>query len=440
MKVPFALALACLLVVCGAQAVAADKPNVLMIVIDDLNDWVGCLHGHPDVKTPNIDRLARKGVLFASAHCQAPICTPSRNSVFSGRLPSTTGCYDLPQLYRTSASLANVESMPEFFGRHGYFTLGGGKVFHGEGQDRFDESLGASGGPRPAKRMHWKTAVWDWGPFPESDDEMADMQLARRAAAQLQKRHERPFFMAVGFSRPHVPLHVPPKWFALYDPQKITVPSAPDDDLDDLPQAALDLPTNVAPLHKEMLEGDRWRSIVQAYLASTSFVDACVGEVVQGLEAGPHRDNTVVVLWSDHGFHLGEKHRWAKRTLWEESTRVPLVIAGPGVAKNQTCQRAVGLVDLYPTLAAKCDLPKPAGLDGVDLGPLLEDAQSPWDRPAITTFLRGNHAVRSENWRYIRYADGSEELYDHRRDADERTNLAGDPAFKQVIAEHAQWL
>ena len=427
--------------VSSAEKTSSKRPNVLMIVIDDLNDWVGCLGGHPQVKTPHIDRLAKKGMLFTNAHCQAPICTPSRNSVLSGKLPSTTGCYDLSQTYDRSKSLAGVTSMPEYFAKRGYITIGGGKVFHGSGKGKFQIHLkGSRGGPRPNKRMHWKTAVWDWGPFPARDEQMGDYQLAKNAAGALQEKRDRPFFMAVGFFRPHVPLHVPPKWFAAYDVNKIVLPKAPPEDLKDLPKAALDQPNNVAPRHAEMLKKDRWRSIVQAYLASISFADSCVGEVLEGLEKGPHRDNTIIILWSDHGFHLGEKHHWAKRTLWEESTRVPLIFAGPQVLPCSLCRRPVGLIDLYPTLLKMCDLPLREGLEGKSLTPLLADPQAKWDRPVITTFLRNNHAIRNQHWRYIRYADGSQELYDHRTDPNEWHNLAGNPKYANYMRELSVWL
>lgn len=425
----------------AADEVPARRPNVVMIVVDDLNDWVGCLGGHPQVRTPHLDRLARRGVLFANAHCQAPICTPSRNSVLSGRFPSTTGCYDLDPLYDASASLADVVALPDHFAAAGYDTLGGGKVFHGSAGRHFGTTLDAGpADPQPPQRMNWRTAVWDWGPFPETDVQTRDHRLANAAADVLRHRRERPFFLAVGFARPHVPLHVPPKWFAPYDLDKVVLPHAPPDDLDDLPRAALEQPGNIAPRHAEMLEGNRWKSIVQAYLASIGFVDDCVGRVLEGLDSGPHAADTLVVLWSDHGFHLGEKQHWAKRTLWEESTRVPLIVTGPGIARGATCTRPVGLIDLYPTLIALCGLPPRAGLEGRSLAPLLSDPHAPWDRPALTTFLRGNHAVRSEHWRYIRYADGSQELYDHRTDPDEFRNLAGEAKYVDVIREHAAWL
>lgn len=425
----------------AAEPLTPERPNVLMIVIDDLNDWVGCLGGHPQAKTPHIDRLAKRGMLFTNAHCQAPICTPSRNSVLSGKLPSTTGCYDLGQTYDRSQSLVGVTSLPEYFAEQGYVTLGGGKIFHSDARGKFQVALpGARGGPRPPQRMHWKNATWDWGPYPEADAAMGDYQLAQNAAKALQQQHDRAFFMAVGFFRPHVPLHVPPKWFDMYPLDEIELPKAPIEDLDDLPQAALDQPNNVAPLHAEMLELGCWPSIVQAYLASISFVDSCVGQVLDGLEQGPHRDNTIVVLWSDHGFHLGEKQHWAKRTLWEESTRVPLIFAGPGIKPEAVCDRPVGLIDLYPTLLTQCDLPLRRGLEGTSLTPLLADPRADWDRPVITTFRPNNHSVRSQHWRYIRYADGSQELYDHRSDPDEWHNLAGDPAHANIIRDLAKWL
>ncbi|MDF1863154.1 MAG: sulfatase-like hydrolase/transferase, partial [Verrucomicrobiales bacterium] len=245
--------------------------------------------------------------------------------------------------------------------------------------------------------------------------------------------------MSVGLFRPHVPMFVPQKWFDLYDRDSIVLPDNPLSDLEDVPPNFVGL-KQIAPSHVDVVKHDVWRGMVHAYLASTSFVDACVGIVLDGLEQGPHKENTIVVLWSDHGFHLGEKQHWAKRTLWEESTRVPFLIAGPGIEPGEACREPVSLLDVYPTLVDLCGLPEAAHLEGLSLRPQLDDPNAGRERPAVISSYFGNHAIRSRDWRYIQYADGAEELYDHRIDPDEYTNLAGNPDHDEVKRELQKWI
>ncbi|MEC8653102.1 MAG: sulfatase [Planctomycetota bacterium] len=412
-----------------APAVAqADQPNVLLIAVDDLNDWVGALGGHPQAKTPNIDRLAARGTLFANAHCQAPVCSPSRASLATGRLPSTTGMYFLLPALADEPSLQDTVTIAQRFQAEGYETLGVGKVHHGDERPFFDEYGGAMGGfgPRPEAKLAYDIGhpLWDWGAYPERDEQMPDHRVASWAAAKLAEDRDRPFFMAVGFWRPHVPMYAPEPWFNLHPEADVALPVVTAGDREDLPDYAAQLTIGLpAPRHEWLLEHDQWQHAVQSYLASTSFVDACVGRVLDALAASDHADDTIVVLLSDHGFHLGEKERWAKRSLWEESTRVPLIVAAPG-SEPGVSTRPVGLVDVYPTLLDLAGLAAAPGLDGHSLAPLLADPGAAWPHVAVTTFGPGNHALRSERWRYIRYADGSEELYDHERDPHEWRNLA----------------
>ncbi len=434
-----------LVAVCAMSArAAAPRPNVVFIAIDDLNDWIGCLGGNPDVKTPNLDRLAARGMLFTNAHCQVPVCMGSRVSVFSGKLASTTGCYEFNADFHEAPSLANDVPIPLHFKQHGYHTLGGGKLLHSGFQGRlastFDVNLGAGRNPAPPERMNWPQKAWDYGPYPAQDEQMGDYQLARKAAEHLARRHEQPFFLAVGFYRPHVPLHVPQRWFDLYDPAKLTLPKAPPEDMDDIPESDITRTKAVAPKHADVLAAGKWRAYVQAYLACISFVDHCVGIVADAAAAGPQRDNTIIVLWSDHGFHLGEKQHWAKRTLWAESTRTPMMICGPGIRPGLRTDAPTALLDLAPTLNDLCGLPAVSGHEGRSLRPLLRDPNAAWDRPVVSTWLPNNHAVVDRRWRYIHYANGSEELYDHQKDADEFTNLANNPEFAHVKADLARWL
>lgn len=433
-----------------ATATAADSkpPNVLFIAIDDLNDWTGFLGGHPQAVTPHMDALAKRGRNFANAHCAVPVCTASRVSVMSGLSAATHGSYEIGPRYEELPALKNTTTIQRYFKDHGYYTLSGGKVLHhgfgGRLAGDIDRSLGRKKGTRPKKPMNrpadWSGA-WDWGAFPEDDAEMADFQLAKKAADAIHEDFDKPFFMSVGFFRPHVPLYVPPKWFELYHPKSLTLPENPKSDLDDLPKNFLTINDYaVAPTHAEVVKHDKQRSLTHAYLASISFVDHCVGIVVDALTSSPHADNTVIVVWSDHGFHLGEKHHWAKRTLWEESTRVPLLFAGPDIKPGQACAEAASLLDIYPTLVELCRLPANPHLEGVSLVPQLEDPTTARDRPAITSSYFGNHSIRSRDWRLTVYEDGEEELYDHRNDPDEFRNLAGDPSHKAIRDQLARWI
>lgn len=429
-------------------AAGANRPNVLMICIDDLNDWVGFLGGHPQAMTPHLDALARRGRVFSNAHCAVPVCSSSRVSVMSGVAATTHGSYEIGPSYQQLKALANTPTLQRHFKDHGYLTLSGGKVLHhgftGRLASDIDRSLGRKKGPRPSKPMnrpsHWSGA-WDWGAYPTVDAEMADIQLAKNAAAAIQENHGHPFFMSVGFFRPHVPLYVPPRWFDLYNADTISLPNNPPWDLRDLPTNFLSINDYaVAPTHAEVLKHAKRRSLTHAYLASISFVDHCVGIVVDALMSSPHADNTLVVLWSDHGFHLGEKQHWAKRTLWEESTRVPLLFAGPGIEPGQDCREPASLIDVYPTLVDLCGLSANPNLEGVSLVPQLNDPATTREQPAITSSYFGNHAIRSRDWRLVVYEDGAEELYDHRTDPDEFNNIAEDPAYASIRNQLAGWI
>ncbi|MDG1896298.1 MAG: sulfatase [Fuerstiella sp.] len=422
--------------------------NVLMICIDDLNDWVGFLGGHPQAITPHMDALAKRGRNFTNAHCDVPVCSASRASVMSGVAATTHGSYELGPRYEDLPALADVPTIHRYFKDHGYYTLSGGKVLHhgfnGSLAGDIDRSLGRLKSPRPKKPMNrpadWSGA-WDWGAFPEDDAQMAEFQLANKAATTLQEDFDKPFFMSIGFFRPHVPLYVPPKWFDLYEADSFQLPPSPKSDLDDLPKNFLGINDYaVAPTHAEVVKHGKQRSLTHAYLASISFVDHCVGMVVDALKSSPHADNTLIVLWSDHGFHLGEKQHWAKRTLWQESTRIPLLFAGPGIKPGRACPEPASLLDIYPTLVELCKLPTNPHLEGVSLVPQLNDPMTPRERPAITSSYFGNHSIRSRDWRLIVYEDGAEELYDHRNDPDEFRNLAGDPTHKSIRNHLARWL
>ena len=443
---------ALLLLVIGISnitASAAEKPNVILISVDDLNDWVGCLEGHPQASTPNIDRLAKRGVLFRNAHCQAPVCQPSRASLMVSRLPSSTGLYFLNPGLQKSAVTKEERTLPEAFAAAGYHVMGAGKLFHHRDNQRVFSSVGEYGGnfggfgPRPEEKISQPHGhpLWDWGAYPEQTEEMPDYKIATWAQQKLNRDYEKPYFLAVGFYRPHVPMYAPQKWFDLHPRDQVRLPILQEGDNDDLSTYARNLVTlkHVAPEHQWMKESGQWPHAVQSYLASVSFADSCVGMILDALQQRRDKENTIICLFADHGFHLGEKERWAKRSLWEDGTRVPLIVAGPSI-ETAVCNRPVGLIDIFPTLLDLTGQQADPKHEGHSLTPLLENPAREWEHPALTSFGRGNHAVRSTRWRYIRYVDGSEELYDHDTDPHEWTNLAADPKLKSVISEHQRWL
>jgi arylsulfatase A-like enzyme len=434
----------------SSAGAAAGARNVLFIAIDDLNDWVGCLGGHPDVQTPHLDRLASQGVLFTNAYCAAPACNPSRAALMTGILPSTSGVYHNSQPWRKSAVLASAVTLPQHFRAAGYRAMGSGKIYHGGFPDppSWDEywpsqTQNKPPDPVPANRPVNgipNTAHFDWGPLEAEAEQMGDWQVADWVTGKLREDQAQPFFLACGFFRPHLPWYVPRRFFELYPEDEIALPNVNDEDLSDVPEAGRRMARPDGD-HRRVLAHGQWRKAVRGYLASISFVDECVGRVMAALDSGPHRDDTVVVLWSDHGWHLGEKLHWRKFALWEEATHNVLMFRVPGVtAAGGRCDWPVGLIDIYPTLVEICGLAPRPELEGASLMPLLRNPRGAWERPALTTHGRNNHSVRSLHWRYIRYGDGAEELYDHRVDPLEWRNLAGAEAHAGVISDLRRWL
>ena len=424
---------------------ASKKPNVLLISIDDLNDWVGCMGGHPQAKTPNIDRVAKMGTLFNNAHCQSPVCNPSRASMMTGRYPHTSGVYFLSPDLKEAPVLKNLKTMPEVFADHGYKTMAAGKIYHRGDKRFFQEYLPTGGfGPRPPKKISQPHGhpLWDWGIFPDDDNVMPDMKCAKWAVDQLSQKHDKPFFMGVGFYRPHVPMFATKKWFDMHPKDKIKLPAVLSDDLNDLSQYAIDLTNleHVSPTHEWVTGAGQWEHAVQSYLASVTFADHCLGLVLDALEKSKYADNTIIALFSDHGFHLGEKERWAKRSLWEDGTRVPVVVVAPGHKASQKTNRPAELLDIFPTLLELAGLPKDETQEGQSLVPLMKNPKREWKHPAITSFGLGNYSIRSTNYRFIQYFDGSRELYDLRDDPHEWKNLIENPKMPQVIQEHASFI
>lgn len=428
------------------------SPNVLFIAVDDLNNMLGVLDGYSGTKTPNIDRLASRGVVFSDAHCQAPLCGPSRASLMTGLRPSTTGIYGMindNKIRSENPATKDIIMLPEYFKKNGYYTMGIGKLFHSHAPDgTFDESGGRvkGFGPLPKERFVWdgfgtsdrkkygRTST-DWGAFPEADSLMPDYQSVEWAKKRLNKKYDKPFFMGVGFLRVHVPLYVPQKWFDLHPLDSIKTMPYRADDLNDVPPVALqinDLP--MMPSTDWAIESGEWPKIIQAYLACISFVDNEIGRLLDALESSEHANNTVIVLWSDHGYRLGEKGTFAKHALWNSGTNAPLLFAAPNLPKGKIIDEPAEMLSIYPTLLELCGLPAYDRNEGKSLVPTMLGEEENRPAVAITTFGMNNHTVKSKRFRYIQYEDGGEEFYDHKDDPNEFTNQAQNPDYKDEIA------
>ncbi|MCY4187459.1 MAG: sulfatase [Bryobacterales bacterium] len=430
----------------AAPATKAEVPNVLFIAVDDLNDWIEPLGGHPQAKTPNLARLARRSTLFLRAYTAAPACNPSRAALMTGVAPHRSGIYHNDQAWRPA--MPDVETLPQAFMRHGYWAGGAGKIYHGVYPDpaswndywpskKIQRDADPTPPERPANGIPG-TGGFDWGPLDVPAARMSDAKVAEWVSAKLGEAHAKPFFLACGIYRPHLPWHVPRNYFRRFPLELIETPPVFSSDLADVPDAGVRMARPERD-HASVVEHGQWKHAVQAYLASMNFADDMLGRVLDALDESGYAHKTIVVLWGDHGWHLGEKHHWRKFALWEEATRVPLMISAPpgtpglpeGTRAGSRSPRPVSLLDLYPTLLELAGLSPAGQLDGRSLVPLLRNPELPW-HPALMTHGRLNHAVRSEDFRYIRYADGSEELYDHRVDPLEWTNLAGDALYAEV--------
>jgi arylsulfatase A-like enzyme len=436
------------LIVNAVSLFGQQKPNVLFIAIDDLNDYVNCMNGSIKVPTPNIDKLASQGTLFTNAHCQAPICGPSRASVMTGLHPSSSGIYlqlNDVEIKKSEVISKDMVFMPDFFEQQGYKTMAVGKIYHnGDGAKTFDEWGGAFSwaGPMPKERFNYDpkkiegkvgATLTDWGAFPDEDSLMADYQSARWATDKLQQSHEKPFFLAVGFQRPHVPWYVPQKWFDMFPLDSIKLPPYNKNDFDDIPdmgRRVADVP--MMPTTEELIKNGQWKDVIQAYSACLAFVDAQVGKVLEALEESQYANNTIVVLWSDHGYHLGEKNRFAKQSLWERDTRTVLIFKYIDSKGGKICEKPVQLVDMYPTLLEMCNLPSYNLADGHSLMKLIHHPGKRWKNAALSFYGEGNVAVRNDRYRLIQYEDGSLELYDLQTDPNEWTNLAGNLKYQKV--------
>jgi arylsulfatase A-like enzyme len=424
---------------------AAQKPNVLFISVDDLNDWAG-YSGHSHVISPNMDRLADDGVWFSRAYCQYAVCGPSRASLMSGLYPPQLDGTEWQSkrnlVYKTVEAMGS-RLLHTYLQDHGYKTMSVGKVMHRHqlpesgldldgGRGGFDHNKDANGEPLESNWFSSKTLT-DWAVYSGEESEMSDSKAAQWAVKQLKDAHEEPFMLMVGFFRPHAPWHVPQKYFDLYDPDMIPLPAYRADDFDDVPPAGRASLNEGYPRTEWAIQENQWRNILHAYLASISFVDAKIGMVLEALESSPYRDNTIVILWSDNGYHLGTKNTFQKHTLWERSARVPLIIKAPGGKARGRSERIVSLLDLYPTLLELCGLPPNDKVMGRSLVPLLKNPDMTWDFPALTYGRDGSVSIRTADYRYIQYGDGSMELYSHQTDPHEWMNLVADPDSAGIL-------
>ncbi|MDF1811017.1 MAG: sulfatase [Verrucomicrobiales bacterium] len=438
--------LTALVILCAYSATArsADQPNVLFIAIDDLNHWVGHLGRNPQAKTPNIDRLAAMGTAFTNAHCAVPACEPSRCALMGGQRPWTTGCYKNGHVWKKYQQSGNGLSAQ--FLKAGYHVAGAGKIYHSMGyhEDEWTEYMSKSGkysnGPGVDKYDGFHKDVT----HPDLKDEdiidwhTADYCIERLKNPDLTKG--KPFFIACGLYKPHLAFVAPRKYYDDFPLDSIELPPHIEADLDDIPSAGVKMAQPQGD-HAKFLKTGRWKAAIQSYLATCAYTDMNVGRVLDALESSPHKENTIIVLWTDHGWSLGEKQHWRKFALWEETTRTPLVWVVPGMTQAGTrCDQPVDLMSIYPTVCELSGIETPSYVEGISIVPLLKNPQAAWDRPAITTHGRGNHAVRTATHRYIRYADGSEELYHDAEDPYEWKNLAGDPKYSDVKMKMAQWL
>ncbi len=453
--------MACVLIA-ASPIQAAERPNVLFISVDDINDWIGVFGGHSQAKTPHLDKFARSGaVTFLNAHCAGPVCGPSRSALLSGFMPHRTGLYGNKQNMLDSPIVQKNTTLPEYFSKNGYHTLSRGKIFHrhvtkngsdpghwafdewhpgegGSGVDRNrltsrDKNL-INGKPGPASKNTKRSgSEFSWGPTKGGLEETKDYKTAAWAAAQLHKSHDKPFFMAVGLSKPHLPFYVPQEFFDLYPLEQFKAPVVPEDDLADILDSNGRQTFSPSADYRWLKENGLLKDAARAYMAACSFADACLGVVFDALEKSPHLDNTIVVFWGDHGWHLGEKLRFRKASGWHESTRVPLIVRLPGSKHSSQSRRLVNLIDLYPTLIDLCELPsKP--LDGRSFKSLLADPMASWNASTTTIFGNGNASIHDERWHYIHYRNGTRELYDLKQDPMEWTNLARSDAAESKKA------
>ncbi len=446
------------------------KPNVLLISLDDLNDWIEPLGGHPQAQTPNLAAFAEEAVTFSQAYCASPSCNPSRTAIMTGKAPYVTGVYTNPQIWRHI--LPNEITLPELFQQAGYWAGGAGKIYHNNMPDprswndyypaliqhfpyyylpdidaatgkmifrkqdneiREDDPKGLTMNMPNFDGMY---IAFDWAPLPYATEETGDYQSAKWIIEQLGKKHDKPFFLACGIYRPHLPLYVPQKYFDRFPLDEVQLPNCIIEDLDDVPAAGRKLAKR--QYHHNVTKAGEWRRAVQGYLAAINYADDLTGMVLDALADSAYADNTIVVIYSDHGWQLGEKQHWQKFALWENVIKSVLMIKTPegmlgtsaAKAKGTVSMRNVSLMDIYPTLTELCGLPEKQGLSGRSLIPLLKNPnEKEWSHAIVTVEGWEHYSIRKDDWHYIEYGDGTAELYNLSEDPEEWRNLAGSPQY-----------
>lgn len=427
----------------GPRLIAAPattkQPNVLFIAVDDLNAWVTHLGRNPQSRTPNIDRLAARGVSFAHAYAAVPACEPSRAALMSGLRPWTSACYVNGDNWRQRIS-EGIGLSAQFL-KAGYHVAGAGKIYHGDTYfpSEWSEYMDAKGlsehGAGVAKNEGFHQPL----NHDLKDEDIMDWQTVNWCIERLNQKRAKPFFIACGLHKPHLPFAVPRKYYDLFPLDTIQLPPYREDDLDDIPPTGKRMAKPNGD-HAQILRSGRWKAAIQSYLATCAYTDMNIGRLLDAFDKSPNRANTIIVLWGDHGWSFGEKKHWRKFALWEEPTRTPLIWVVPGVTQpGGVSERTVDLMSIYPTLCELAGLAVPKHVEGPSIVSVLRDPKAAWSLPAITTHGFENHTVRTEQWRYIRYADGGEELYDEVKDPYEWTNLAGKggemEAVKQQLAK-----
>lgn len=442
-----------------AEVDSARHPNVLFISLDDMNDWAGPFSGNSQALTPSLDQFANEAVTFERNYTPSPGCNPSRSATLTGVHTYRSGMYSNYQDWRKVPALQQVPTIGQHFRNAGYYTAGAGKIFHYDQVDEtgWDAYFPAITDPMPKEFLpegrpvnmtpfEYMYSMFDWAPLDLPDEETADYQTVSYISQQLQREHDRPFFLAAGIYRPHLPWYVPQKYFDLFPIESVRKPKILESDLDDLGPVAKELIKRGGNYHDHVVKAGQWEQAVQGYLASIAYADAMIGQLLDALKNSPHADNTIVVIWSDHGWQLGEKEHWRKFALWENVIRTVLMIKVPaglekmpnGSAVGATTDNLTSLLDIYPTLADLCNLPPRDDFDGVSLRAMLEQPDREVPRAVITTYDYGSTSVREGAWHYIRYIDDSEELYNLDKDAEEWRNLASDPAHAHVKARLAK--
>lgn len=442
-----------LLLVLAGSVRAADKPNVLFIAVDDMNDWISLLDPDSPIKTPNLERLASRGMLFTRAYCASAACNPSRVATATGIRPTTSGVYGNKSDWRKA--MPDRKTIFQRFRDAGYFVTGTGKIFHHHLDGAFHDDASFESFEPMREQLYPKEKLnrspgygspnTDWGVWPPKEEESIDYHTVEAAIERIENASDdRPQFLACGIFKPHSPFFAPEAYHEGFE--EIPLPVRKADDWSDLPSGAVELMTKKKWFWKGMMEVEAefpgsYREFIRSYAACCRFADASIGRVLDALDKSPRGAETIIVLWSDHGFHLGEKDHIEKFALWEKTNHIPFIVVAPGVTEaGGVCEVPVDLTCVYPTLLELCGIEPDPKCDGKSIVPLLRDPAAEWETPALMTYGRGNHAVRSKRWRYIRYADGTEELYDHTVDPNEWNNLAGESEMRAVIEEHRQWL